>query len=755
MKNTSLPCLAAITLIFVCFLLTPQVYAQDGNSSEIQFKGLWYNNDLGNAVAIDGNTAMVGESGAGGSYMPARPGAGRVQVYEFQNGEWVYSQTIASSGEEYYAAGASVALKGNTAMVGVRNRGAVWVYTKSGGSWQFVQELVSADVPYTGAFGHSVAISGNLAIIGASSTTVNGSSLAGAAYIFEYQNGSWEQVDKLASNDLSTSDQFGWDVDITGSYAVATAPGNSFNSGSAYIFKFDDWTGSWEETNEIAGVGGDAVAIAANLGVVAIGDKDRFPDGKTYIYRVTSFGTVSAETELVPDNQYETVFFGQDLSYANRQLLIGAFYDDSNDAGGAYLFKKGSGTSWNQVTNLTPELSQSSTAFGRKVALSDQHALVGAPDYDNGLYGNSGAAYFYQAPFLSIGEPAQNDLCTTYSSIDISSNATALSWQPLLDDDGDLLAEIHTNGQWVGEVTPTVYQDSDDTATDAQGNAQVRRHLEIDVENTFANPVSVRIYLLAAEVDDFLAANPELIDANDLQLAKVDAACAPTYQNNGNAIDPQVSKFGAHYILTFSVNSFSTFYPVKPASILPVRLTSFTAQLTNEKQVQLRWTTHSERNNEGFQIERSSDSQEFEPVGWMPGQGDTNNPQTYTYLDNPERGGTLYYRLRQQDYSGEYAYSDIRSLQLPFPQNHIIFHGGNPFLSDQLSFSVLDEHNLNSWQLYSSTGQLMKSGRLSTAREDYQIEASTFPTGIYVLRFLSEQSNRSLTYKLIIGSKAF
>jgi FlgD Ig-like domain len=86
-------------------------------------------------------------------------------------------------------------------------------------------------------------------------------------------------------------------------------------------------------------------------------------------------------------------------------------------------------------------------------------------------------------------------------------------------------------------------------------------------------------------------------------------------------------------------------------------LVSFSAS-TNENKISLRWETATEKNNSGFDIERSIDNETFAKIGHVQGKGTTTEKQSYSYLDQRTAGGKFYYRLKQIDYDGKFHYSN-------------------------------------------------------------------------------------------------
>ena len=75
--------------------------------------------------------------------------------------------------------------------------------------------------------------------------------------------------------------------------------------------------------------------------------------------------------------------------------------------------------------------------------------------------------------------------------------------------------------------------------------------------------------------------------------------------------------------------------------------------------MQLQWSTATETNNQGFEIQRGTNNRDLVTVGFVKGNGTTTETQSYTYVDNTELSGTVYYRLKQLDLNGKYEYSKV------------------------------------------------------------------------------------------------
>lgn len=100
---------------------------------------------------------------------------------------------------------------------------------------------------------------------------------------------------------------------------------------------------------------------------------------------------------------------------------------------------------------------------------------------------------------------------------------------------------------------------------------------------------------------------------------------------------------------------------------IPVELTSFSAT-SDEGKIILSWTTATELNNLGFEIERSvSDQTNFVTIGSVEGNGTTTEQKNYSFTDSKLSPGIYFYRLKQIDYQGTYEYSDIVSSEILTP----------------------------------------------------------------------------------------
>lgn len=122
-------------------------------------------------------------------------------------------------------------------------------------------------------------------------------------------------------------------------------------------------------------------------------------------------------------------------------------------------------------------------------------------------------------------------------------------------------------------------------------------------------------------------------------------------------------------VTAYSIDStLSGFDTIRVNQIVPVELISFNA-IQNALAVNITWTTATEINNYGFEIEKSADGAVFYKIGFVDGRGTTSEKQDYLFVDHRiELDKKLYYRLKQIDFSGDYKYSDvIEVMQIEIP----------------------------------------------------------------------------------------
>jgi photosystem II stability/assembly factor-like uncharacterized protein len=167
---------------------------------------------------------------------------------------------------------------------------------------------------------------------------------------------------------------------------------------------------------------------------------------------------------------------------------------------------------------------------------------------------------------------------------------------------------------------------------------------------------------------------------------------------------------------------------------LPVELTSFTAQVENQKVI-LKWATATELNNNGFEIQRKVAESDFATVGFVRGEGTTTNQKEYSYIDQDLTDGKYFYRLKQVDYNGSYEYSnvievDVRSLNdYALEQNY-----PNPFNPSTTIGYVLREKTNAKLILLNAIGEevaVLVNEEQDKGFHKVDFKAANLPSGVY------------------------
>ena len=162
--------------------------------------------------------------------------------------------------------------------------------------------------------------------------------------------------------------------------------------------------------------------------------------------------------------------------------------------------------------------------------------------------------------------------------------------------------------------------------------------------------------------------------------------------------------------------------------LLPVELLDFQAKAAG-KSNQLIWRTTSEKNNYGFEVERSVDGQTFYKIGFVKGFGTVQTTQHYQMLDLQPLNITNYYRLKQLDTDGAIAYSKIVSVTNKGSKVLRVY----PTLVSN-SILMLDTEGVD-FAIYNLLGQQVQAGKVSQ-----QIDVSVLTQGTYIIKVGEEQA---------------
>ena len=186
---------------------------------------------------------------------------------------------------------------------------------------------------------------------------------------------------------------------------------------------------------------------------------------------------------------------------------------------------------------------------------------------------------------------------------------------------------------------------------------------------------------------------------------------------------------------------------------LPVELSGFTSVI-NRNDVVLNWSTASEINNSGFDIERSAvDNNKWIKVGYVRGNGSSGLINNYTFEDKGLNSGKYLYRLKQIDFNGNFEYFNLQNdVVVGVPENFSLKQNyPNPFNPvTKIDFDIPLESRV-SLKVYNTEGkeiQNLVNGSLNSGYYSIEFDASSLPSGVYYYRL--ESGNFVSTKKLML-----
>jgi predicted GH43/DUF377 family glycosyl hydrolase len=208
---------------------------------------------------------------------------------------------------------------------------------------------------------------------------------------------------------------------------------------------------------------------------------------------------------------------------------------------------------------------------------------------------------------------------------------------------------------------------------------------------------------------------------------------------------------GNEYKMWYCGTTSSIMFRIGLASVFPlsVELTSFTATSQLGKVI-LNWSTATEINNLGFEIERASSSttpgQEklWRTIGFVPGKGTTTEPQEYSYIDDISEvnATSLVYRLKQMDFLGTYEYSDEVLVENPAPVDYVLYQNyPNPFNpTTTITFGIPVKTHVV-LKVFNAVGEevaQLYNGEKEAGRYTIEFNAEGLPSGIYFYQLKTE-----------------
>ena len=167
--------------------------------------------------------------------------------------------------------------------------------------------------------------------------------------------------------------------------------------------------------------------------------------------------------------------------------------------------------------------------------------------------------------------------------------------------------------------------------------------------------------------------------------------------------------------------------------LIPVELTSF-AGITENNDVILSWSTSTEVNNQGFEIQRKANS-EYERIGFVEGNGTTTELQNYTFRDENVNAGSYYYRLKQMDFDGTFEYSGEIAVEVSQPADYFLSQNyPNPFNpSTKISYAIAEDIDvtLKVFDVLGNEVATLINENQPAGNYDITFDAANLSSGVY------------------------
>jgi hypothetical protein len=303
------------------------------------------------------------------------------------NGTYAYSKNhspqFPKAGDIF---GWAIAMDGSSMVVASLQRGnsgsgKVSHYQKNpDGNWSYVSSFASDDNQSGDEFGHDLDLSSNYLIVGAPMVDAGGND-SGSAYIFELNGSSWGQAAKLQPAGLSVDDKFGYSVALSGNLAfVGAVNGDSNVSNTGCVYVFEKTQAGWTEVAKINPPSPTANQLfASNLeahdDLLMVGAPQQGEDGFGYIYRAdgdsSSWNLISAlDCKAASSTNKDFTF----LSLTNGMAVVGSPGDSTKESygGGILVFYN---DAWGTLSlpDLRPIIDGNSTQVVHFTEVEDQN----------------------------------------------------------------------------------------------------------------------------------------------------------------------------------------------------------------------------------------------------------------------------------------------------------------------------------------------------------------------------------------------
>jgi len=555
-------------------------------------------------------------------------------------------------------------------------------------------------------------------------------------------------------------------------------------------------------------VGGDSATVTINGDIIQTGGQfSSNGSGNAAFIEITVNGDilVTAGNFSVSRGSQGSTGTTKWYLHGTNFLMSDATTQNSNPAGAKFVF---SGTTPQNLTltNVTFSGGFPIEVAGNAILYAGESEIEGSGDFilnsnstlgtgneggvDSTLQMSGVITLSNNASFIFNGNVPQVTGTILPSSVNnlTVNNSSGVTLGSALTVNGNLTlsnGDLHLDGNTIDlGMTGTLYETAGNTVTDPTGSISATRDLNApngvnlgglgvmftSTENLFTISVSrkhspaigngnqgiLRQFMIDFVLGPITTSLRFYYDESELAgipEANLTLFNSPVGLNNTWSPSGGVLNTSGNYLELLNLPSLSPFWTFADINApLPVELTSFTANVS-ENGVSLNWTTATETNNSGWNIERSQLDENWERLGFVEGKGNSTTIQNYSFTDRDLTSGKYQYRLQQVDYDGTSNYSDVVEVEFnQLPEKFALYQNyPNPFNpSTTIKFDVPFSALVN-LSIYNSIGEKvvtilneqMESGVYSTI-----FDASNLSSGIYFYRLTAD--NQVFTNKMLL-----
>ncbi len=677
--------------IFPALTCSPSVFYSSNN-------GKSWNASIGvtgicNSLVVSGKNILAGTS-TNGIFLSTDNGANWTQINNgLPTNYWVYS--LAAFPNEI----------GGTNLLAGNNRG-VYLSTDNGGSWN------EADSGLTGIGNNSLAVIGNNIFAGTTS----------GIFLSTDDGSNWTSVNNGLSS-YSVLDAEALAVSGTDFYAAIVPYGDPpYGNG---ICLSTDYGTNW--TRLCSNAPGGGVASLA-VGKNAAGGINLFAGTGNGIFVSTNNGVIwnKLNTGLPADSMLI-----KSIAVAGSTILAATNYNNST-----VILSTDFGAHWSDATEFTPFPSISSiTLYGLNI-------LVAAYD---GIYlsTNNGKTWTQ----INLGLP-NNFMAQSFAV----SNTNFFA--------GDYIGRVWRRP--ISEVLSNVWQEN----LTIKDNGNISHSLSFGQSSAATDSIDsnlgeaplpppafgydVRFHLPTGDDSwkDFRPSSEDSVEWT-IKFQPGDGGYPITFSwdttklpqgsiflkdvISGTLVSIDMKASTSYTLINTGINTLAITY-ISSQQSTPVELTSFAANLSDDK-VNLSWVTATEKNNSGFEVQRSKDGTVYEKIGFVEGNGTTTEIHKYNFKDANPPTGKLYYKLKQIDYNGSVNYSNVIEVEQSTPTVFSLSQNfPNPFNpTTTIKYGLPSISNVRI-KIYNSLGQEIETlvdGTQNAGYHEVTWDASNKASGIY------------------------